>query len=52
MSIRSIPVAVPPKEFVCDRLILGIADSNNTTGMDVHMLCLYCAVYLAASATS
>ena len=35
---RSIPVAVPSKVFVCDRLILGMADSNPTVDMDIRLL--------------
>jgi hypothetical protein len=47
-----IPLAARSKTCVCGRSISGIASSNPSQGMDVHILCLLHVVYVAASATS
>jgi hypothetical protein len=39
--ILPIPVAARSKEYVCERLVAGIADSNPARGMDVCLLCFY-----------
>jgi hypothetical protein len=38
VSMTRIPVAAPPKAWVCGRLLARIAGSNNAGGMDVCLL--------------
>ena len=45
-------MAVRSKESICGHSIVGTAGSNPAKDMDVRLLCLLCAVYVAASATS
>ena len=44
-------VAVRSKAYVCGRLITGIVGSNPAEGVDVHLLCLWSVVQVAASGT-
>jgi len=46
------PMAVRSKSWVCGRTIVGNAGSNPAEGLDVRLLCLWCVVQVAASATS
>ena len=45
-------VAVQRKSWVCGRTIVGSAGSNPAEGLVVRLLCLWCVVQVAASATS
>jgi hypothetical protein len=38
---QPIPEAARSKTYVCGRLVVGVAGSNPTRGMDVCLLCLY-----------
>ena len=46
-----IPVAMRLKAQVCGRSIVGIAGSNPDEGMDVRLVCLLCAAWVAASSS-
>ena len=44
MVLQPISVAAPPKAWVCDRSLAGIAGSNPIKGMDVRLLCSLCVI--------
>jgi hypothetical protein len=44
-----IPVAMWSKVYIYSCMIAGIMGSNPTEGMNVHLLCLLCAVQVADS---
>jgi len=43
---------VRSKPCVCSRLFVGIAGSNTAEGMEVCLLCLFCVMHVAPSATN
>ena len=42
--VGPVPVAGQSKMYVCGCLIVGIAGSNSTEGMDYHLFCLLCCI--------
>ena len=51
IPVVPVPVALLSEAQVCSSLIAEFASSNPAEGMDVRLLCLLCAVQIAASAT-
>jgi hypothetical protein len=50
--LMTIPVALRSKVSICSSSLLGSGSSNPVESMDVRLLCLFCVVQIAVSATS